>query len=339
MDKLDKNKIDELLPRYCEGQVTEEERLLVEAWMNESEENRRVAKQIHSLYLATDTIHVMKKVDTEKALSRVKGRITGRKKTMWWEWAQRAAAVLFIPLLVVQLVHYWGGDEQELAQMLEVKTNPGMTTSLTLSDGTVVFLNSESRLTYPSHFNGDTRNVTLQGEAYFEVAKNPEKRFIVSTSHQSQIEVLGTHFNVEAYEDEPDVSTTLVEGQVCFHFSDKDYLAKKVVMKPGPRLVYSSTNGDVHLYATSCLSETAWKDGKIIFNNTPLDVALRMLEKRFNVTFKLKNARLKTNAFTGTFTEQRLERILEYFKISSKIQWRYLESPDIRDERSIIEVY
>ena len=170
MDKLDKNKIDELLPRYCEGQVTEEERLLVEAWMNESEENRRVAKQIHSLYLATDTIHVMKKVDTEKALSRVKGRITGRKKTMWWEWAQRAAAVLFIPLLVVQLVHYWGGDEQELAQMLEVKTNPGMTTSLTLSDGTVVFLNSESRLTYPSHFNGDTRNVTLQGEAYFEVA-------------------------------------------------------------------------------------------------------------------------------------------------------------------------
>ena len=84
MDKLDKNKIDELLPRYCEGQVTEEERLLVETWMNESEENRRVVKQIHSLYLATDTIHVMKKVDTEKALSRVKGRITGRKKTMWW---------------------------------------------------------------------------------------------------------------------------------------------------------------------------------------------------------------------------------------------------------------
>ena len=191
----------------------------------------------------------------------------------------------------------------------------------------------------PSVFEGDIRNVELKGEAYFAVAKDLKKKFVVSAPHSSQIEVLGTHFNVEAYEDEPDVSTTLVEGQVCFHFSDKDYLAKKVVMKPGQRLVYSSTNGDVQLYATSCLSETAWKDGKIIFNNTPLDVALRMLEKRFNVTFKLKNARLKTNAFTGTFTEQRLERILEYFKISSKIQWRYLESPDIRDERSIIEVY
>ena len=219
MDKLDKNKIDELLPRYCEGQVTEEERLLVETWMNESEENRRVAKQIHSLYLATDTIHVMKKVDTEKALSRVKGRITGRKKTMWWEWAQRAAAVLFIPLLVTLMVQHWGGSEQELAQMMEVKTNPGMMTSLTLPDGTLVFLNSESTLSYPSRFDSDTRNVTLQGEAYFEVAKNPEKKFIVSTSHQSQIEVLGTHFNVEVYEKEDRIAATLVEGKIGFIYS------------------------------------------------------------------------------------------------------------------------
>ena len=79
---------------------------------------------------------------------------------------------------------HWGGSEQELAQMMEVKTNPGMMTSLTLPDGTLVFLNSESTLSYPSRFDSDTRNVTLQGEAYFEVAKNPEKKFIVSTSHQ-----------------------------------------------------------------------------------------------------------------------------------------------------------
>ena len=229
-----------------------------------------------------------------------------------------------------------GEGEEEYNRLI---TPRGGEYAVVLADGTKVWVNAESELRYPVQFSGTERKVYLKGEAYFAVAKDLKKKFVVSAPHSSQIEVLGTHFNVEAYEDEPDVSTTLVEGQVCFHFSDKDYLAKKVVMKPGQRLVYSSTNGDVQLYATSCLSETAWKDGKIIFNNTPLDVALRMLEKRFNVTFKLKNARLKTNAFTGTFTEQRLERILEYFKISSKIQWRYLESPDIRDERSIIEVY
>ena len=151
MDKTDKNTIEELLPRYCEGLATEEERLQVETWMDESEENRRMAKQIHALYLATDTVHIMTKVDTEKALTKVKSRMTGnrQRKTTWWEWAQRAAAVLFIPLLVTLMVQHWGGSEQELAQMMEVKTNPGMMTSLTLPDGTLVFLNSESTLSYP----------------------------------------------------------------------------------------------------------------------------------------------------------------------------------------------
>ena len=303
--------IDHLLPRYCEGLATEEECRQVESWMEESEDNRKIVDQINTLYIAVDTVNVMRKVDTEKALKKVNSRMIVR-KTTWWEWMQRVAAILFIPLSVAFLVQYMHNGKSAVCQMMEIKTNPGMTTSVVLPDSTVVYLNSESSLRYPSVFEGDIRNVELKGEAYFAVAKDLKKKFVVSAPHSSQIEVLGTHFNVEAYEDEPDVSTTLVEGQVCFHFSDKDYLAKKVVMKPGQRLVYSSTNGDV---------------------------ALRMLEKRFNVTFKLKNARLKTNAFTGTFTEQRLERILEYFKISSKIQWRYLESPDIRDERSIIEVY
>ena len=338
MDNTGKNKIEELLPRYCEGLATEEERLQVEAWMDESEENRRMAKQVHALYLATDTLHVMKKVDIEKALSRVKSRMTGKKKTMWWEWAQRAAAVLFIPLLVTLMVQHWGNDEQELAQMMEIKTNPGMTTSLTLPDGTLVFLNSESTLSYPSRFDGDTRNVNLQGEAYFEVAKNPEKKFIVSTPHRSQIEVLGTHFNVEAYEKENRVSATLVEGKIGFIYKC-DNASRKVLMAPGQKLVYDSKDSKVQLYATSGESEIAWKEGKIIFRNTPLEEGLRMLEKRYNIEFIIKNNRLKGDSFTGTFTNQRLERILEYFQLSSQIRWRYLDSPDITDEKSKIEIY
>lgn len=261
-----------------------------------------------------------------------------QRKTTWWEWAQRAAAVLFIPLLVTLMVQHWGGSEQELAQMMEVKTNPGMMTSLTLPDGTLVFLNSESTLSYPSRFDSDTRNVTLQGEAYFEVAKNPEKKFIVSTSHQSQIEVLGTHFNVEAYEKEDRIAATLVEGKIGFIYSS-DNGSKKVLMDPGQKLVYDIRDSKVQLYATSGESEIAWKEGKIIFRNTPLEEGLRMLEKRYNVEFIIKNDRLKGDSFTGTFTNQRLERILEYFQLSSQIRWRYLDSPDIKDEKSKIEIY
>ena len=340
MDKTDRNTIEELLPRYCEGVATEEERLQVEMWMSESDENRRMAKQIHALYLVTDTVNVMKKVDTEKALLKVKSRMSGNrhKGTMWWQWAQRAAAILFIPLLVTLMLQYWGGNEQELAQIMEVKTNPGMMTSLTLPDGTLVYLNSESTLSYPSRFDNDTRNVTLQGEAYFEVAKNPEKKFIVSTSHQSQIEVLGTHFNVEAYEKEDRISATLVEGKIGFIYKSND-VSKKVLMDPGQKLVYDSKDNKVQLYSTSGESEIAWKEGKIIFRNTPLEEGLRMLEKRYNVEFIIKNDRLKGDSFTGTFTNQRLERILEYFQLSSQIRWRYLDSPDMKDEKSKIEIY
>lgn len=340
MDKTDRNTIEELLPRYCEGVATEEERLQVEMWMSESDENRRMAKQIHALYLATDTVNVMKKVDTEKALLKVKSRMSGNrhKGTMWWQWAQRAAAILFIPLLVTLMLQYWGGNEQELARIVEVKTNPGMMTSLTLPDGTLVYLNSESTLSYPSRFDNDTRNVTLQGEAYFEVAKNPEKKFIVSTSHQSQIEVLGTHFNVEAYEKEDRISATLVEGKIGFIYKSND-VSKKVLMDPGQKLVYDSKDNKVQLYVTSGESEIAWKEGKIIFRNTPLEEGLRMLEKRYNVEFIIKNDRLKGDSFTGTFTNQRLERILEYFQLSSQIRWRHLDSSNIKDEKSKIEIY
>ena len=342
MKELDNNRIEELLPRYCEGRLSEGERLEVEAWIDESEENKRVATQTFALYLAVDTVQVMKKVDTEKALLKVKGKMSDRevRRIVWWEWAQRAAAILFIPLLTLFIWQNWKGDTGEVAEMMEVKTSPGMTTSLTLPDGTIVYLNSEYSLSYPSRFNGDFRRVTLSGEAYFEVAKDPEKKFILSTTHQSQIEVLGTCFNVEAYEQNTEVITTLIEGKVDFMF-EKDAGVKHVFLSPREKLVYDSETDKVHLYKTSGKSELAWKDGEVVLDNTPLEEALWMLEKRYSVKFVIKNEKLKNSSFTGTFTNQRLEKILEYFKVSSKIRWQHINDDKDGSDRKkeIIEIY
>lgn len=110
-------------------------------------------------------------------------------------------------------------------------------------------------------------------------------------------------------------------------------------MKPGQKLLYDTTSSQVKLFRTSGETETAWKDGKIVFLATPLPEALRMLEKRFNVNFVLSNDRLRSEAFNGTFTNQRLERILEIFKISSNIKWRYLDTQNTTNERARIEIY
>lgn len=336
MEQPNTTHIEELLPRYCEGMATHEECLLVEAWIKESAENEKHVKQVYALYLATDTMNVLNKVNTEEALQSVKSRMNHRKTINRWNWLQRVAAILFIPLLIVLLIQNLDNEVKEMAQMIEVKTNPGMTTSIVLPDSTVVFLNSESSLQYPSHFDGDTRTVKLKGEAYFEVTKDTKKRFIVAMPHQSQIEVLGTSFNVEAYEQ--NIITTLVEGKVDFKIS-REHQVRKVEMKPGQKLIYDAEKNNVRLYATSCQMETSWKDGKIIFVNTSLEDALYMLEKRYGVTFIIKNNRLKDNYFTGTFTNQRLDRILEYFKISSNIHWRFIESSDINAEKTKIEIY
>ena len=246
-------------------------------------------------------------------------------------FAAAAAVVLLCLSVWTAYLYMQPATIQTVSTLAETRT-------VRLPDGTSVTLNHYSSLSYPERFKSDDREVELSGEAYFEVAKNPEKRFIVSTSHQSQIEVLGTHFNIEAYEKDDKVLATLVEGKIGFIFT-QDNVSKKVLMDPGQKLVYDSRDCKVQLYATSGESETAWKEGKIIFRNTPLEEGLRMLEKRYNVEFIIKNDRLKGDSFTGTFTNQRLERILEYFQLSSQIRWRYLDSPNIKDEKSKIEIY
>ncbi|MCD7852342.1 MAG: FecR domain-containing protein [Parabacteroides sp.] len=341
METPDTNMIEYILPRYCSGEATAEECRQVEEWIKQSDENYRIAKQIHTLYLATDTIQVLSEVDTEKALSSVCQKLSkgsARPKVTVVTWLQRVAAILFIPLLIAFGIQNLKPRPAAIAQMIEVKTNPGMTTTVTLPDGSVVHLNSESKLSYPSFFDKDKRRVALQGEAFFEVRKDPEQGFVISTPHETKIEVLGTSFNVEAFEEDAFVSTTLIEGKVRFDYM-KNGRGLAVQMKPGQKLTYDSSSSRVQLTETNGESEIAWKDGKIVFQATPLPEALRMLEKRFNVAFVLSNDRLRSEAFTGSFSHQRLDRILEIFKISSNIKWRYLDTQDTMNEKTRIEIY
>ena len=339
MEKEEKYRgIEELLPRFCEGMTTLEESHLVEEWIAEDEEHLRLVNQIHALHLAMDTLEVVKHTDIDKALSKVKRRMH-EKNVSWWKWAQRIAALLSIPLLLGSLWLYFNKKENHpIVQMVEVRTNPGMTTKVILPDSTLVYLNSESLLRYPSTFT-TIRNVELVGEAFFNVVADKEKRFVVNTRNQSQIEVYGTSFNVEAYAADNKISTTLIEGTIGFLYQDANHQTKKVDLKPNQKLVYEPEMNKVRLYATSGESETAWKDGKIILKNTPMKEVLQILEKQFNVEFKVRNRNLDTYSFTGTFTNQRLEKIMEYFKLSSQIKWRYIENPMIEDKKQVIEIY
>lgn len=323
--------IEEMLLRYCEGSLDNEEKMLVENWIASDEEHEEIARNVHELYWATDTLRIMNEVDTEKALKKTDGILRKKRFNIVLLWTERIAAILFVPLLSAYLFQM--KDKAE-PTMMEIRTSPGMTTAFVLPDGTNVSLNSSSILRYPNFFTEDKREVELIGEAFFDVTKDSEKHFIVKTPGNERVEVLGTSFNMEAFPGDSILSTTLIEGKVKFYCG-----AGSIEMRPGEKIVYNTNTTKGKLVRTNGMVETAWRDGKIIFDNTPFDEVLRMISKRFNVDFVVKNEKYRKDSFTGTFSTQRLEQVLGVFSISSKIRWRYMPTSKTEDKRSIIEVY
>ncbi len=313
--------MEELLLLYFKGGLDDEKRLMVEEWIASSEENRKTAEQVCWIHEVSEAAMVIKTADTENALSKVHGRIRHRNFRRFLSSCQKAAATLVLPLMLAggyYAYHYYHVDESDY---VELKTTTGMVSSITLPDNSKVWLNSNSHLKYPVRFSGKTRNVELQGEAYFKVEPDPDRKFIVSTTDMD-IEVLGTEFNVDAYTHSGrDIQTTLVTGKVLMRYTDSKSTSRIVRMTPGQRLTYDPTGDSISLTEVNTSTVSSWKDGKIILDNTSLSDALRMIENRYNVRFIICNRELLDNRYTGQFVDQRLDTILEHFRKTTKIRF------------------
>lgn len=164
---------------------------------------------------------------------------------------------------------------------------------LVLSDGTRIWLNAASTIRFPSVFNGGKRVVELSGEAYFEVAKDAAKPFVVKMG-QNEINVLGTRFNVMSYDNESKVVTTLLEGAVKYSTE-----LKTVVLKPGQE-TRAGKDGSVELVKNADMElATAWKNGQQMFKRSDLTSIMRQVERWYNVDVVFKNEAPKTATFTG----------------------------------------
>ena len=210
--------VDEyILIKYIEGTLPDDERAQVDDWVAASPENAKLLEQVYFTLQVTDRVRVMESVDPEMALVRFKSKVRKQNKKVSLhrslQMLQRVAAVLFIPVLVLSAYLFMQIGQEEV-RMVEVRTNPGVVSTFDLPDGSKVWLNAGSSLKYPKNFWPECRQVELTGQGYFEVAKNPEKPFIVKVDPSYSVEVLGTRFDVSAYKDDEFVSTTLVEGSV-----------------------------------------------------------------------------------------------------------------------------
>lgn len=208
------------------------------------------------------------------------------------------------------------GTEIAMNELTEILVPSGQVAEVNLPDGSHVWLNAETRLSFSNNFTDKTREVTLIGEAFFMVNKG-EKPFVVSTKF-GEITVLGTSFNVHAFENS-DFRATLVEGIVRYKNRDKN---KVVTLTPGQQ-VSMSENGVIQVHEVKTNLYTSWKDGIIVFENEPLRDVMKKLERHFAIRIELKDSLLGKVRFTGNIENESLFEVIEYVNKTKQIQYTY----------------
>lgn len=168
-----------------------------------------------------------------------------------------------------------------------------------LEDGTTVWLNADSRLYYPESFSGGERRVAVEGEAYFQVAHDEEKPFLVESAGQL-VRVLGTEFNIQAFPDETQVLTTLVKGSIAM--STQDSPGSQLRLTPGHQATFSKQQRDIRVSAVDAEAVASWKDGVIVCTGQTLDQLMHSLSRWYDFDYTIADARLAKAEFVGQFT-------------------------------------
>lgn len=330
--------VDEIiLVKYLDGKATEPEKAEVEAWLAASPENEKMLEQLYFTLQVTGRLQMMQSVDPELALIRFKTKIRKQNRKVGfnrsWFLLQKVAAVLFIPVLVLSAYLFMEmGDDQ--VRMVEVRTNPGVISKFVLPDGTKVWLNAGSTLSYPQNFWPESRLVELTGQGYFEVTKNPEKPFIVKVDPAYSVEVLGTTFDVSAYKDDELIETTLVEGSVKLNINEKDGKCISQLLEPNEKAEFVRGTGQLNISTVNPDYDTAWRNGELIFKNHSMKHVMKSLGRHYNVKFDVKNNDVLNSIITARFKDEQLPQVMEYLKLASGIKYK-IQKPVMNDDMSL----
>ncbi|PIF32291.1 FecR family protein [Flavobacterium sp. 9] len=195
-----------------------------------------------------------------------------------------------------------------------IKIPYGKKFKLQLSDGTMVHLNAGTTLKYPVKFiAGENRQVFLNGEAFFDVAKDKKHPFIVNADALN-VRVLGTHFNVSNYPEDAATDVVLVEGSVGMYGLNEEFDANKnTVLKPGYKGSFNRENNAISTKAVITDIYTSWINGGLTFRNMTFKNIITKLERRYNVTIVNKNEKLANEKFNASFKEESIENVMSYF--------------------------
>ncbi|HAZ01618.1 MAG: hypothetical protein A2W90_07295 [Bacteroidetes bacterium GWF2_42_66] len=244
-----------------------------------------------------------------------------------YRFVRNTAAILFVPLLLVTGILYFQSKKTvDSNAWAEISCPSGVRTEFHLPDGSTGFLNSKSKLKYPVEF-GKTRNVYLEGEAFFNVVKKNGKKFSVNTP-SLKVEVLGTSFNVSAYSDSRDEVITLQTGKVNIFGKNDETLSGLV---PGQQFTLYKKGNKFLLKDVKAQNYSSWISGKMIIQDEAFEEVAKRLSRWYDVDIELEGQKLKDFKYYATFESEPLDEVLRLITITAPIQYQEMgrtKAPD-----------
>lgn len=326
-DKESYIEIDRLIDQYISGQADKDCIEQLKRWSLESDTYRIYIRNRIELWYTSGTLYGPKQPDAELAFLRFKKRIKEQtsenhpqkqKPLIPYFW-RIAAAIL---ILVLPLAGYWGGKQnmQNAFADIVIEAPVGARTCMYLPDGTQVWLNACSRLTYSQGFGINNRHLKLEGEGYFEVSHNEELPFTIHTQ-EVDVTVLGTQFNFKNYTDDSEASVSLLEGKVKLsnHLRQEETL----YLQPNEKMTLNKLTGEMTTTQTQVQNSKMWTQDELFFDEELLADIAKKLMRNFDVKIQVADS-LRNRRFYGSFkiTGNTIEEVLETIASTDRMRYK-----------------
>ena len=329
-----------ILNRFFEGKYSRKDFLAIKAAFENPEEEAKIKKLLKHHWVSFSNKPLFE-ADINHILDKIHHQIEQENKPpktlQFIQLFQRIAAILIVPLILSFITMLWlrpVAVTPEIATA-EIQCPLGVRTKFVLPDGTTGFLNSGSTLEYPVIFSHE-RNVTLKGEAFFNVAHDEKHPFTVITAHLST-RVLGTQFNLIAYGNENTEEIILKEGRVDVYSNEGQKLE---TLRPDQKMLLNTTNNQFTTNTVEAEQYVSWTEGKLMFRNENMAQVANRLGRWYNVEIEIQDTELLDYAFRATFIDEPLEEVLKLLALTAPIKYevqiRETTNDDIYKKKKVI---
>lgn len=320
----------DLIIKYFRKNLSENEGIQLFEWISQNKENESLLFRIKDIYEAGNWDTIKKEANTVEEWIKLSSKIVKKEHKLikvqpvhpihkqlfsYVKYAALVAIGMFMMFFINQFVNNQKSRELTVTKII---TGIGERTQTILPDGTKVWINSCSMLSYNSNYGKNSRQINLLGEAYFDVKKDTKRPFFVKVA-EITVKALGTSFNVTYYPNDIDISVVLVEGSVSLIHKN---LLGQTILRPGQRASYSLKNKEISCKNVDAELYTKWPRGEYKFDQLTFFEIAKRLERNYHVTFVFMNHKMKELTFTGSFQNyESLDQILHVIKTNTAMNY------------------